>query len=160
MHKLVCVKLVEGLAAYPPAEACFSVTKIEIYISVVNQPLDCLYPITLNVRPSFNLFQLLLPIRHRTTNAADTVVALVVKLAMRNAVSVQELPHVALRLMDYGRDEYLVLATDTRYHLFLMLAPLVEGLFISLSLNRRGYFLALAPAYAFLLADADKSNLA
>ena len=110
LHKLVCVKLAEGLVAYPLEEACFSVNKIVIYISVVNQPLDCFQPITLDVRPAFNIFQLLFPIRHRTTNAADTVVALIVKLAMRNAVSVQELPHVALRPMNDWRHENLVLA--------------------------------------------------
>lgn len=79
LQELVGVELLVALAAYPPPKACFSVVEIVVDISVVYQPLDCLYPIAFDVRPTFNLFGFLPWLRHRATDAANACITLVVE---------------------------------------------------------------------------------
>ena len=76
--------------------------------------------------PTLCIFPFLPSIRHWAADTTDAGIALVIKLAMWDTVLVQELPHVALRPVNDGRDENLVLSADTSYHLLLVLAPLVE----------------------------------
>ena len=59
LQELVGVELLVALAAYPPPKASFSIAEIVVNISVVDKPLDCLYPITLYMRSAFNLFHFL-----------------------------------------------------------------------------------------------------
>ena len=122
---------------------------------VVDKPLDCFQPITLDVWPPFNLFPFLSGLGHRAEDTTDAGIALVIKFAMWYAILVQELPHVALRPVDDGRNEYLVPSTDTGDHLLLVLAPLVKGFFHALSLYAGGYFLAFSTPCAFLLPNAN-----
>ena len=158
MHKFIRIELRERLAAYPPEEANFGIAEIVVNVTVVNQPLNCFQPTPLDMRPPLNLLYFLPVTGHRTADAADAGMSLVVEFAVRNAVHVQELPHISLRPMDDGRDKYLVLPSDTRDHLFLVLAPLVESFLHAPALNVRADFISLSPPCALLLAYSDKRH--
>ena len=102
LQELIRVELLVALAAYPPAKSNFGIAEVFVDISVINKPLDGLYPTSLDVWPTFNLFDFLSILRHGATDAPDAGVSFVIELAMRYAVHIKELPHVTLRPIDDG----------------------------------------------------------
>ena len=75
-------------------------------------------------------------LRHRTEYAAYALVALVVQLAMGHFhYFVQEVPHVLLRPLEDGRNQYRVLAAYAAHLMFLVGREIVLVHFLALALH-------------------------
>ena len=79
------------------------------------------------MRETLYIFYFCLVTRHWAENTPNSIITLIIELAMRNIIAVQEFPNIPLCPVNNGRKKYLVFTSDTGNHSFFMVAPLVES---------------------------------
>ena len=111
------------------------------------------------MRETLYIFYFCLVTRHWAENTPNSIITLIIELAMRNIIAVQEFPNIPLCPVNNGRKKYLVFTSDTGNHSFFMVAPLVEspgkGRF---PLSSGFKFISLRTFYTFLLTYTYQCN--
>ena len=103
---------IDRLAVYPVIEHLFRRQSFVYHPSASLDILDGLNPAIVDMRISFAVGEFLLIVVHRTAQTANSIVALIVQLAMLNAEGVQKEPYLIIGPLDDWRDEERFVASD------------------------------------------------